>query len=111
MITKEVKRVSRAGLDRFVTKMIKKGDRAPASFYKMKRIAESTATDLKVKGKKFKIPWGLLLIIIPVLIILYLIITRIKRPDEGYTPGKHLDEPVDLKGRETKDLLNDFGYK
>lgn len=113
MQAKQVKKVTRAGLDRFVTKQIRKSDKAPASFYEMKRIAKETATDLKVKGKKFKIPWGLLLIIIPGLVILYLVITKIINPgsEGGISPGEKLDEPIDLKGRDTKGLLNDFGYK
>lgn len=109
----QARKATRAGIDRFIAKQIRKSDKAPANFYKMKRIAKETATDLKVKGKKFKIPWGLLLIIIPVLITLYLIITSIKRPKDegGISPGEKLDEPIDLKGRETKGLLDDFGYK
>ncbi len=107
------KKTTKAGVDRMITKMIRKSDKAPASFYKLKRVAKETATDIKGKGKKLKIPWGLLLIIIPGLIILYLVITRIKRPEGegGISPGEKLDEPIDLKGRDTKGLLDDFGYK
>lgn len=110
---KQAKKVTSAGLDQMLTKMIRKGDKCPASFYKMRRIAKDTATDLKVKGKKFKIPWTLLLIIIPGLVILYLVITKIINPGEegGITPGEKLDEGIDLKGRDTKGLLDDFGYK
>ena len=107
------RKVSKAGLDAFVTKMIRKGDRAPASFYKLKRVAKDTATDLKAKGKKFKIPWLLLaLIVVPVLVVLYIIFTKEEDFGKGgITPGEKFDEPIDLKGRDTKGLLDDFGYK
>jgi len=107
----QAKKASRRQLDQAITRMIRKSDKAPPGFHKRIRgVAQDTAKDLKVKGKKFKIPWGLLLIVIPVLVILYLIITRIKRPEGGITPGEELDEPIDLKGREADDLLKDFGY-
>ncbi len=107
------KKASRAGIDQAITKMIRKSDKAPASFYKLKRVAKDTATDLKAKGKKLKIPWLLLaLIAVPVLVVLYIIFTK----EEGFgkgglAPGEKIDEPVDLKGRDTKGLLDDFGYK
>lgn len=110
---KQAKKATRAGIDAFITKQIRKSSKAPASFYKLKRVARDTATDLKAKGKKLKIPWLLLaLITVPVLVVLYIIFTK----EEGFgkggiTPGEKLDESIDLKGRDTKGLLDDFGYK
>ena len=105
----QTKRVTSAGLDQFLRKMIMKIDKAPANFHKMRRIAKETTTDIKAKGKKLNIPWGLLLILIPGLIITYFIITSIKRPEDKI--DNSYGEPISLKGRETEDLLDDFGWK
>jgi len=113
MIKQTSKKASRIEIDRFVTKQIKKSDKAPKNWDRIRRVAKETATDLRVKGKKFKIPWGLLLILIPGLIGIYLAITSIKRPEDegGITPGKDLDEPIDLRGKDVSTLLDEFGYK
>jgi len=106
------KKVTSAGLDRFIVKMIRKSDKAPPGFHRIRQVAGDTAKDLKTKGKKFKIPWLLLLILIGGVIGIYWFVTSFKRPDEGgYSPGERSDEPIDLKGRDTKGLLDDFGYK
>lgn len=106
---KQVKKASKAGIDRFVTSQIRKSDKAPASFKRMKRLGKETAKGLKVKGKKLNIPWGLLLVLIPGLIAIYLAIISMKKPKDGI--GEEFDQHVDLKGRDEKGLLNDFGYK
>lgn len=109
MQVKQTKKVTRTGIDLAVGRMIRKTDKAPASFHKLKRVARDTATGLKIKGKKLNIPWGLLLVLIPGLIAIYLAISSMKKRKDGITPG--LDEPINMKGRDEKGLLNDYGYK
>jgi len=107
------KRVSKAQLNKVIEAHIRKSDRAPKNWNRIEQVAKETATDLKVKGKKFNIPWGLLLILIPGLIGIYLAFTSRKRPEGegGIALGKRPDEPIDLKGKDVRELLDDFGYK
>lgn len=112
MLKSNSKRVSRAGIDAFVTKMIRKSSKAPANFSRMRGLAKDTATDLKAKGKTLKIPWGLLAILIPVLIGIYLAFTWRKRPGEdgGISPGVSPDQPINLRGKDADTLLGEFGH-
>ena len=110
------KKTSRAGIDAFVTKQIRKSDKAPASFARerdrMRKAGTDIALDVKKQGKK--LPWGLLFIGGAFLIAIVLFIFwKFKGGEEdgGITPGEKFDEPIDLKGRDTSGLLGDFGYK
>lgn len=89
---KQAKKVTRAGLDRMVTKMIRKSDKAPKNFNEAYLSARKTASGIrattKEKAKKSKLGAGfwflVLIIVIPILVVGYLILNRkVELPGEG----------------------------
>lgn len=94
--------------------MIKKTTKAPPGLHRIKRVAKDTTRDIKRTGKGWGFSWGLLaLIAVPILVIIYFLFTKDKEEfgEGGIIPGEKLDKPIDLRGRDTKGLLDDFGYK
>ncbi|GAI90086.1 unnamed protein product, partial [marine sediment metagenome] len=84
MESKQAKRVTRAGLDSFVTKLIRKGDKAPKNFNEAYLTARKRALGIrattKEKAKKSKLGAGfwflVLIIIVPILVVGYFILNR-----------------------------------
>lgn len=83
----QAKKVTKTGVDRMITKMIRTSTKAPANLNKAKIAAQKATRGIREKAKKKKLGSGfwflVLIIVIPILVVGYLILNRkVEIPEE-----------------------------